>query len=65
LRGLVLDELDQWRKARNKAAHEMVKIEAGKPVSWQERMVINQTVATLGLELMRRIDRQTRRLRAE
>ncbi|NJN86321.1 MAG: hypothetical protein HC881_08410 [Leptolyngbyaceae cyanobacterium SL_7_1] len=63
LRLLVLDELDQWRRARNKAAHEMVKIEAGKQVSWQERMMINQAVATVGLELIRRIDRQTRRLR--
>lgn len=40
LRSLVLDNLEHWRKARNKAAHEMVKIEDGKRVSWEERVKI-------------------------
>lgn len=65
LRLLVLGELDQWRRARNKAAHEMVKIEDGKTISWTDRMRINQEVAEAGLELVRKIDRQTRRLRTE
>lgn len=63
LRLLVLDDLDQWREARNKAAHEMVKIEDGKQISWNDRMKINKTVAEVGLELIRKIDRQTRKLR--
>jgi hypothetical protein len=50
LRSLVLEELNQWRQARNKAAHEMVKIEDGEQVSWAERVKINQTVAERGLE---------------
>jgi hypothetical protein len=63
LRQLVLDDLDQWRKARNKAAHEMVKIEDGKQISWNDRMKVNQAVAEVGLNLVRKIDRQTRKLR--
>lgn len=65
LRLLVLDDLDQWREARNKAAHEMVKMEDGKQTSWNDRMKINKTVAEVGLELIRKIDRQTRKLRTE
>ena len=65
LRSLVLDELDEWRKARNTASHEMVKIEAGKSISWDERTKINQAVAETGLELVRKIDRRTRKLRTE
>ncbi|MBW4694085.1 MAG: hypothetical protein KME27_20260 [Lyngbya sp. HA4199-MV5] len=65
LRLLVLDDLNQWREARNKAAHEMVKIEDGKQISWNDRMKINKTVAEVGLELIRKIDRQTRKLRVE
>lgn len=65
LRQLVLGELDQWRQSRNKAAHEMVKIEDGKRVSWTDRMRINQAVAEVGLELVRKIDRLTQKLRIE
>ncbi|PSB21190.1 hypothetical protein C7B65_04445 [Phormidesmis priestleyi ULC007] len=64
LRCLVLNDLDHWRKARNKAAHEMVKIEDGKRVSWEERVKINKTVAEAGLELVRKIDNQIRKLRS-
>lgn len=64
LGSLVLNSLDQWRKDRNTAAHEMVKIEDGKRVSWEERMEINKTVAKTGLELVRKIDNQIRKLRS-
>jgi arginine deiminase len=63
LKLLVANELDQWRKARNKAAHEMVKIEDGKQISWDDRMSLNKTIAEEGLELVRKIDREIRRLR--
>ncbi len=65
LHSLVLEDLDQWRNARNKAAHEMVKIENGKRVSWEERVKINKTVAETGLRLVREIDNQIRKLRSE
>jgi hypothetical protein len=64
LRSLVLNDLDEWRKDRNKAAHEMVKIEDGKKVSWEERVKINKTVAEIGLELVRKIDNRIRKLRS-
>jgi hypothetical protein len=64
LRSLVLNDLDKWRKDRNKAAHEMVKIEDGKRVSWKERVKINKTVAETGLELVRKIDNRIRKLRS-
>ena len=63
LRALVLEELDEWRKARNTASHEMVKIEDGKKVCWDDRMKINQAVAKTGLELVRKVDQQTRKAR--
>ncbi|MBD1824395.1 hypothetical protein H6F51_18145 [Cyanobacteria bacterium FACHB-DQ100] len=65
LRSLILDELDEWRKARNRAAHEMVKIEAGKQISWSERVKINELTAKEGLALLRKIDRQVRVLRTK
>jgi hypothetical protein len=64
LRSLVLKDLDQWRKDRNKAAHEMVKIEDGKRVGWEERVKINKIVAVTGLELVRKIDNRIRKLRS-
>jgi hypothetical protein len=64
LRKLVLKDLDQWRKDRNTAAHEMVKIEVGQQMSWEARSQINQTVAETGLDLVRKIDQQTRKLRS-
>jgi hypothetical protein len=64
LSSLVLNDLDKWRKDRNRAAHEMVKIEDGKRVSWEERVKINKTVAETGLELVRKIDNRIRKLRS-
>jgi hypothetical protein len=64
LRKLVLKDLDQWRKDRNTAAHEMVKIEVGQQVSWEARSQVNQSVAEAGLILVRKIDQQTRKLRS-
>jgi hypothetical protein len=65
LRSLILDDLDKWRKSRNRAAHEMVKIEAGKQISWSERVRINELTATEGLALLRKIDYQVRVLRTK
>ncbi|XHX76228.1 MAG: hypothetical protein RBJ76_17510 [Stenomitos frigidus ULC029] len=63
LSDLILKELDQWRKDRNTAAHEMVKIEDGISVSWEERMKINKIVAETGLKLVREIDSHIRKIR--
>lgn len=62
---LVIDNLNDWRKARNKTAHEMVKIEDGKQITWEERVEINKEVAEQGLQLVRKIDKRIRQLRTQ
>ncbi len=64
LRSLVLEKLDLWRSRRNIAAHEMVKIEDGKKISWGDRVKINYEVAKDGLDLVREIDSQVRKARS-
>ena len=63
LRQIVLSEMDDWRKARNKASHEMVKLQENQNASWKDRTTTNQKIAKDGLELVRKIDRKTRQLR--
>jgi hypothetical protein len=65
LRSLVIERLDPWRKRRNIAAHEMVKIEDGKNTSWEDRVKINHEVAREGLDLVRKIDNQVRKARSK
>lgn len=62
---IITQDLDEWRKKRNKAAHEMVKIEKGIEITWQERVKINKQIAERGLELVRQIDKRIRQLKAE
>jgi hypothetical protein len=42
LHSLIIKDLDEWRKQRNKAAHEMVKIADGKSIVWEERVKVNK-----------------------
>jgi hypothetical protein len=65
LRSLIINDLDKWRKQRNKAAHEMVKIEDGKSVVWEERVKINKEVAETGLLLFHNINNRIRKLRKQ
>jgi hypothetical protein len=65
LRSIVIDKVDSWRKRRNIAAHEMVKIEDGKNINWADRVKINQDIARDGLELVREIDGQVRKVRSK
>jgi biopolymer transport protein ExbB/TolQ len=60
---LVLEELPQWAKGRNSALHEMAKIEQGDTSSWPERYARLKLVADSGLKLLRKIDRQSTKLR--
>ena len=57
-----IEEVNLWRKARNKAAHEMVKIEAGISISWEDRKLFNKETAETGLLLVRKVDRRIRQL---
>ncbi len=63
LLNLVIHNLKHWKDARNKAAHEMVKIEDGKQITWEKRVEINKQVAEKGLHLVRQIDHRIRQLR--
>ncbi len=49
----VVQDLDQWRQARNRATHEMVKIEHGIRVSWDQRLKKNKQIAAEALRLLR------------
>jgi hypothetical protein len=49
----ITSDLDAWRSARNKAAHEMVKIETNEAVSWESRLATNKSVALEGMRVLR------------
>ncbi len=63
LHSLIIKDLDEWRKQRNKAAHEMVKIADGKSIVWEERVKVKKEVAETGLQLFRNIDNRIWQLR--
>ena len=65
LRQVVTTDVNQWREDRNKAAHEMVKIEPGKKVSWTDRVAINKQVAKEGLRILHKIHDRIRQLKPE
>lgn len=49
-------ETDEWRKKRNGALHELVKVEANKPVyTWQDRMRDIAVSASEGYEILKRV----------
>jgi DNA-binding FrmR family transcriptional regulator len=62
LSDVVLEELAAWKGARNRAAHEMVKIEAGASLTWQQRNQMAQKAAEEGIQLFGVIIRQLRKL---
>jgi hypothetical protein len=63
LRELVDIELDGWRKSRNKAVHEMVKIAEGDTSTWQDRVNGLASISNNGLKLLKTIDRQIKALK--
>lgn len=62
LKRLVDEDLDKWRQARNKALHEMVKLEQGDSGTWEERTAELIPVAEDGLTILRAIDRRHKAL---
>lgn len=56
LKDLVTTDLDNWRKARNSAMHEMVKLADGDTKSWQDRMEALKPVASDGFMLFTKIN---------
>lgn len=52
----LLDTLDVWREKRNKAIHELVKIEEGKPHKrWEQRLQELQTTSREGYKILKQI----------
>lgn len=43
-----LDRIDKWRKERNQALHEMVKLEVGTKLTWEQRTERNKQIAIEG-----------------
>jgi hypothetical protein len=63
LRSLIDQSLDNWRKARNKALHEMAKIAMGDGTTWNDRVAGLVPISKDGLALLRKIDKQIKVLR--
>ncbi|MBS0183432.1 MAG: hypothetical protein JSS39_13600 [Nitrospira sp.] len=63
LKALVAVSVRSWKEKRNKALHEMAKIEVGDNRSWTQRMAELPEVAITGLKVLRQIDSQIKRLR--
>ena len=63
LLNLVTIDLDEWRKQRNKAIHEMVKIVEGDTSTWEYRSNKLPAIATEGHALLRKIERRVQSLR--
>jgi hypothetical protein len=48
----ILDHIDKWREDRNKCLHEMVKIEEGTNLTWDERTGRNRDIAISGYRVL-------------
>lgn len=60
---LVGNDLDNWRKSRNKALHEMAKIAEGDTSTWQDRVNGLVSISENGLKLLKVIDKQIKALK--
>lgn len=63
MKTLVESELQVWAGKRNRALHEMAKIESGDVSNWDERYALLKPVVDSGVKLLRNIDRQVNKLR--
>lgn len=65
LREIVENELKRWKNERNKALHEMAKMEDGDSRTWDERVEGLKRTAKSGLTLVRKIDKRCKQLLKE
>lgn len=63
LKALISKDLDEWRKHRNTAVHEMVKLEENQQTTWENRNVVLEKVAQDGYQLLKELNKQTSKLR--
>jgi hypothetical protein len=60
---MVKGKVDDWRVCRNKALHEMIKMESNQNISWEERISEVKNVAESGLIILRDVDKKCSDLR--
>jgi hypothetical protein len=65
LYALIDKDLDNWRKSRNKALHEMAKIATGDTTTWADRVAGLVPISKDGLALLRKVDKRIRALRTD
>ena len=63
LKNLIEIDLRKWADGRNKSLHEMAKIAEGDFSKWDERYLKLKKIASDGLTLLRKIDRQCEKLK--
>ena len=63
LLNLVGIDLDNWRKSRNRALHEMAKIAEGDTSTWQDRVNGLVPISESGMKILRAIDKQLKALK--
>ena len=63
LRQIIFTELDDWRKNRNTALHEIVKFEKNEIPNWESRVENSKTYAEEGIVIFRKIDSRITTLR--
>ena len=63
LKEIVAIEVTAWKKQRNIAAHELMKIEEGTDLPWSARIALTEAPAKSGLILLRKIDNRASALR--
>lgn len=65
LRGVVINDLDEWRLNRNTALHEIVKFEKGEFPDWENRVEVSKVYAEEGMAIFRKIDTRMSKIRRE
>ena len=63
LRQMIDLDLDNWRRNRNTALHEIVKFEKGEIPNWESRFEASKVYAEEGIVVFRSIDSRLRQLR--
>jgi len=63
LKILIETDLFEWSDDRNKSLHEMAKIAEGDFSSWDEKYLKLKKIASDGMALLRKIDRQCEKLK--
>ncbi|NUN10053.1 MAG: hypothetical protein HUU54_12850 [Ignavibacteriaceae bacterium] len=58
----LLNKVDDWKKKRNEALHEMVKVPDSNALSWDDKYAESQSIAKEGIELARAVSNIIKKL---